>query len=272
MVLCCWINSSSTSEVSNVRKEVKRVTQRSAAISIIKLARFQSRESRATTCASCLLTGFTNKMSNRGGYGGGGGGGRGGYQGGGGGGGRGGGGPPKSRGMGQIECSLSSLSGLMFLMISGNLSYCWCHCYQQLFSTPSGPWCDFRPKYDGYGWSRFQKDETTIGHVVLAKHLSRCLERRYEQYDDLRVYLISRLEFIFDGTSFFSVGEGLPLKAVVLEDKRKSYNVSCVSHVNITLQDSGDNVAQLSQVLNVILKRVCLVLVLASGSLSGYWN
>lgn len=62
-------------------------------------------------------------------------------------------------------------------------------------------------------------------------------------------------KFIFDGTSFFSVGEGLPLKAVVLEDKRKSYNVSCVSHVNITLQDSGDNVAQLSQVLNVILKR-----------------
>jgi hypothetical protein len=66
------------------------------------------------------------------------------------------------------------------------------------------------------------------------------------------------LEYIFDGTTFFSVDQGLPLKAVVIEDRTKSYNVSCVGHVNITL-DGASNSEQLSQALNVVLKQVCFI-------------
>jgi hypothetical protein len=67
------------------------------------------------------------------------------------------------------------------------------------------------------------------------------------------------LEYIFDGTTFFSVDQGLPQKAVVIEDKKKSYNVSCVGHINITLDGANGGSGQLSQALNVVLKQVCFI-------------
>lgn len=86
--------------------------------------------------------------------------------------------------------------------------------------------------------------------------------QRSSMYISILIAHSNSLGFIFDNTSFFSVGEGLPNKSIIIEDIKKTYTVSCVSNIIITMdQNNKDfNNPALSQVLNVILKKVRLIL------------
>jgi hypothetical protein len=70
--------------------------------------------------------------------------------------------------------------------------------------------------------------------------------------DDTKEHRDARAKFIFDGTSFFSVGDGLPTRSYIIKDVRKEYTISCVGNIPIAIEQTNNT---LSQVLNVILKR-----------------